>query len=163
MLGQPVYIPTGDLAEVRKRLTGLPPNIQGRALNSALRRVATKVRDVAKQKVRVKTGQLRENIIVAGIKRRALKPYEQAVQVTVRFGNKQYRDNKKNRAKGRVGQSWEDRGILYYSRFLEFGTSKMDAKPFLRPAFDETGPVLPDMFKRELAVMVERYIKKVQR
>jgi len=33
-----------------------------------------------------------------------------------------------------VGVSWQ--GNAFYGRFLEFGTAKMAARPFLRPAFD---------------------------
>lgn len=57
-----------------------------------------------------------------------------ALQVGVKGGAMIYRNNKSNRQKGRVGKSYMGPGNVYYWRFLEFGTSKMKAQPFMRPA-----------------------------
>ncbi|OOH89535.1 hypothetical protein BMT54_06485 [Pasteurellaceae bacterium 15-036681] len=41
--------------------------------------------------------------------------------------------------KGKTGKSGKDNpNDPYYWRFVEFGTSKMPAKPFLRPAFEQS-------------------------
>lgn len=41
-------------------------------------------------------------------------------------------------------------GIMYYAVFLEYGTSKMNAKPFMRPAFDASEQKAVDTFTRVL-------------
>jgi len=46
----------------------------------------------------------------------------------------------------KMGASVESRAE--YSEFLEFGTSKMDARPFMQPALEENRPKIRRMFKR---------------
>lgn len=53
-----------------------------------------------------------------------------------------------------IGISW--RGRAFYGRFLEFGTSKMAAKPFLRPAFDAKKDESLTIFKDKLAENIEK-------
>jgi len=47
-----------------------------------------------------------------------------------------------------------EKGPLYYGGFLEFGTAKMSAQPFARPAFDQDAPkalrILTDSLGRAL-------------
>lgn len=65
------------------------------------------------------------------------------VQIGVKGGAKEYANTKLNRRKRRVGAAYETGGVssnpggdTWYWRFLEFGTRKMSARPFMRPAFD---------------------------
>jgi len=51
----------------------------------------------------------------------------------------------------------------FYSRFLEFGTSKMSAKPFVRPAYDEAMPEIINTFSDEMNKGVIREAKKLGR
>jgi HK97 gp10 family phage protein len=51
----------------------------------------------------------------------------------------------------------------FYSRFLEFGTSKMSAKPFMRPAFDESLPQMEAAFAEALTSGVKREVKKASK
>lgn len=42
-------------------------------------------------------------------------------------------------ARVRIGPAWavyDNKSVVEYGRFQEFGTSKMAAQPFMRPAFD---------------------------
>lgn len=41
-------------------------------------------------------------------------------------------------------------GIMHYAVFLEYGTSKMDAEPFMRPAFDASKDQAVQAFSREI-------------
>lgn len=45
----------------------------------------------------------------------------------------------------------------YYWYFVEYGTSKMPAVPFLRPAFDNNVDLAVDRFKTKLAANIEKY------
>jgi len=51
----------------------------------------------------------------------------------------------------------------FYSRFLEFGTSKMAAKPFMRPAFDESLPQMEAAFAEALTRGVKKEVKKASK
>jgi HK97 gp10 family phage protein len=46
-----------------------------------------------------------------------------------------YPNTAENRRKRRVGKRFRTDGPGFYGRFLEFGTSRMQAHPWLRPAF----------------------------
>lgn len=58
-----------------------------------------------------------------------------------------------------VGVSW--RGNAFYGRFIEFGTSKYPAKPFLRPAFDAKKEEALTIFKQKLADNIEKQRQKI--
>jgi len=44
----------------------------------------------------------------------------------------------------------------FYGMFLEFGTSKMPAHPFLRPAFESQSQEALDIFSKELGERIEK-------
>lgn len=146
------------LRELNARLLALPAEIGNKPLKAALRKVGKVVKGAAVRKVRRKTGALADNIIVAQV--RKLPPTEVAVQVTIRAKAKKYKDNARNRKSGRVGTEYANVGPLFYARFLEFGTSKMQAYPFLRPAFEQNKSELPGMLRTELSVAIDRYVAK---
>lgn len=41
-----------------------------------------------------------------------------------------------------VGVDKSDNSKIYYGKFLEFGTSKMPAKPFLQPAYEKNKDII---------------------
>lgn len=43
-----------------------------------------------------------------------------------------------------------------YAVALEFGTSKMEARPYMRPARDKEAPAIQRMFAQEIGKLVER-------
>lgn len=57
------------------------------------------------------------------------------IRVGIRGGAKiPYTNNAQNRRSGRVGKTYQTDGRVFYWRFLEFGTSRQPATPFMRPA-----------------------------
>jgi HK97 gp10 family phage protein len=56
------------------------------------------------------------------------------------------------KASVRIGPAWAiyEKGGVEYGRFAEFGTSKMPAQPFLRPALDAGADEALDIFAREI-------------
>lgn len=113
------------LRELRANLLKLADRTQRNVLNRAVNAGARVIRDEAKMRAPVDTGRLEENIITA--KRRSPKgqsTYVVAVRGITPKGNS---DNT---------LKTDDPKNAYYSRFVEFGTSKMSAQPFMAPAFE---------------------------
>lgn len=103
------------LEDLIAKLNSLPEKLEKKVIRSAVRKGANIIRDKARSYVPVDSGELRKSITVSGAK------YKKG---TIAFAIKP-RKNKK-------------RGItVFYGKFIEFGTSKMAAKPFMRPAYDE--------------------------
>jgi len=69
------------------------------------------------------------------------------------------RDNIKTtkiRNRGGAGTIRIHTGRAFWGLFLEFGTSKMTAKPFFRPAFDSTYPKALDRIGKRLGINLEK-------
>lgn len=95
-------------------LAEIPKAMEKKILARAMRDAAKPMLDDAKRLAPVLTGQLRKSIKIRSIKR--------------------------NR-KGRVGvvistEKGFFKGETFYGAFLEFGTKKLPARPFIRPAFE---------------------------
>jgi HK97 gp10 family phage protein len=152
------------LKEIVARLDALPSEIAGgnkSPLLVTLRRMASKIAKDAQSRVPVKTGTLKDNIIASRVPKRRRANGEEAVEVTVRYKAKGYKDNARNRKLGRVGGDYKNYGPLFYAKFLEFGTSKMQARPFLTSAFEANKGGLPEQFKTELSRAIDEAVKKL--
>ncbi|HBM1277912.1 hypothetical protein GY164_12735 [Acinetobacter baumannii] len=69
------------------------------------------------------------------------------MRVGVRGGARiPYTNNAQNRRSGRVGKTYQTDGRVFYWRFLELGTSRQPATPFLRPALYENIEQITDKF-----------------
>lgn len=145
--------------ELREALLKLPKEIQGKPLASAVSAAAKVVQDEAKKNSPLKTGKLRDNVV-----RYKAKKYSNAYQVTYHVGMKKewlaFADNVKNRRSGRAGKKYS-RDKIYYWRFHEFGTVKMPARPFFRPAFESTKSEQLDTMQKRLAKAIEAARKKL--
>lgn len=136
------------MADVTYKLTGFKelgdklkefgPRLARNGMRATAFAGAKVIRDAAKQShpaFRTRTGTLEANIIVVR-SRSGSNAYKETYKVTVRQGKRQkYSNTRLNRRLRRVGKKFAPEGKAYYGRFLEFGTSKMRAHPFLRPAF----------------------------
>lgn len=96
--------------------------------NKALKTAAKVIEDEAKKtsSFKDKSGKLREEISVSGIKRRK--------------GNKHVL----------VGLQKDDNSNVFYGKFLEYGTSKMSARPFMGPAFQSKKSLASQIIINEL-------------
>lgn len=155
------------LQDIIARLDALPGELTakgaGGPLLVTLRRMGAKIAKDAQSRVPVKTGTLRDNIIASRAPKKRRKNGEEAVEVTVRYKAKKYADNARNRRLGRVGGEYKNNGPLFYARFLEFGTSKMPAKPFMTAAFEANKGALPSMFAKEMSRAIDEAVKKLAR
>jgi HK97 gp10 family phage protein len=76
------------------------------------------LRDEAQARAPVRSGVLRANVIVKHLDEEAEEGKRQSYKVTVRSGK------------------FNAEGDAFYWRWVEFGTSKMAARPFMRPAYE---------------------------
>src|SRR5699024_2178586 len=144
-----------NAAELERTLRQLPAKLQKRAVKSAARKGANVIKKAAQQNAKrfddpATASKVWKEITVRAGKRR--RNGDVVMRVGVKGGAKRYVNNKENRRLGRVGGSYEGPGAVYYWRFLEFGTSKMRAQPFMRPAMSEHWHKAMDVTAEALAV-----------
>lgn len=105
-------ISLNGVQEILDKLQQIGANV-GKLENKALKNAAEPVLDDAKSNVPVNTGKLKEGLDISNIKKKD----------GVKYVN--------------VGITKSDNSEIFYGKFIEFGTSKMPARPFLQPAFEK--------------------------
>ncbi len=126
------------LDDLLRALGELPNRIQKNVMRSALRAGAVPIAEAARQHVPTHTGQLKASIRVDGGILKDGSPVA-FVKAGARFTV--YAIGKKGRkTKGKYKTVGADGSVkyhaAYYAAWIEFGTAKARAKPFMRPAFD---------------------------
>lgn len=133
-----ITIKLDGLDEVVRRMKALPAAIAGNKggpIRKALYAGAKLVRDAAKENAPVKTGALRDAIILYRDRNPAAVGANEHYSVGVRkikINRKVARLLRRIKASGKTIRTDD----TFYWRFAEFGTSKQAAKPFMRPAID---------------------------
>ena len=136
-----------ELDKILKDMRELAPKLQRKGLTQALRKGMAPVRKSARAKLRThiektegseSTKRLEKSIIVRANSRLGRREGGAAMQVGVRGGGK------------------ENPNTAFYFRFLEFGTSKMAARPFLVPAMVENQKRVSDIVTTELRAAIDR-------
>jgi len=129
--------------ELARALEQLPAKFEKRAVKSAARQAANVFRDAARAKAKTfddpATGEkLWKQIVVKNGKAREVREAGGAV---VHVGVRDLRN-------------------YFYWQFLEFGTSTMQAQPFMRPAMDYW-PKAIDKFAEQLWPAIEKQLGKM--
>jgi HK97 gp10 family phage protein len=166
-MGKFVQIKIEGLAELNRALQALPGKLENRTLTSALYAGAKIIRDDAKERTPVDTGFLKNQIIMWRVKK-SEHQYADQVQVGVRLKARFNKKTKSLRASDvtirrrrlRNGQIVEKKYPAFYWRFLEFGTSKMQARPFLRPAFEAKKEQAANRIKERLRQTLDEIANK---
>ena len=130
--------------ELARKLQKLPNDMARKGLQKAVNAGADITLREARLRAPVDTGELRKNIRRRAANKR-LGKWARAAAVGVltdeksgglRYGIAKRKNKRKNSVStGLTGFANSD---VYYWRFHEFGTSKMRARPFIRPAFEST-------------------------
>lgn len=108
---------------------------------------------------------IKENIVIRNGKSRDLNTV--IMKVGVLGGAKNYANSKDNVRKGRAGKEYftagsskNPGGDTFYWRYLEFGTSRFPAVPFLRPALSANIEWVTSEFNKHFMKSIETAIKK---
>lgn len=160
----PTNYKISERAKLIEDLKSLPVKIQRKALASAMRKGAAIVRNAAQTKAKTfdradTPNKVWKEITVRTNSRLGRQNGGYALSVGVKGGARRYTNNARNRAAGRVGQSYEGPGKVYYWRFLEFGTQKMKAQPFMRPALADNVEAVIDTVAAELSNNIDQLVK----
>ena len=151
------------LAELGKALRELPERVARNGLRVSVYAGAKVVRDEARARAPKAAQSLGPNQPPPGtLKRSVIMKHipelssltRQTFFVTVRHG-------KKYRKQGKKGNLSQD---AWYWRFVEFGTRKMRARPFLRPALEarrrEAGQAMKDRLSERIELEASKLSRK---
>lgn len=141
------------LRELEKALLDLPKRLERRVLNSALMSGARLMVRDAKQRVPVATGELRRNI-----RARPDRPRDGHTATVIVGVRKLSKAQLFKLRKKRINTS-----DPFYWRFVEFGTSRMAARPFLRPAFESQKVGAVAVIKDALRERIDKEAQKLGR
>lgn len=127
--GEEVFqLKTKGFTELFKNLDKLEKAIVDE-IEDIIKKAAEKIRDEAKEKVPELTGKLKDPIEIKTL------------------------EIKKDEIKIGIGPVGDD---VFYWFFVEYGTSKMEAQPYLRPAFDNNKKAV----EKEIAKGLQKLIRK---
>jgi HK97 gp10 family phage protein len=159
-LNDPVQVEVKGLAELKEALLQLSPRLQAKGLRGANFAGAEVLVTAAKQTTAFKdvTGALRAGI---GAFKRPSPLGSAKHAVGVKGEIRTYLNTSFNRRKGRVGKRYHAASKLStIGRFLEFGTSRMPAHPWLRPALFQSVQKMVDAIRTSLEGSIAKYTKK---
>lgn len=150
--------------DLKRALADLPDKLRKRGLLNALRRAGRVIRDAAKAAAPVLAAPMKHRtpgLVKKKLSVRTSKFAREDGDVGVFVGVRpalgaKFRGGVQVRASARGARSPLD---PFYWRFLEFGTRKMRARPFLTPAGGKLNEAL-GIFERDAIVAVEKLNRK---
>ncbi len=156
------YMELTGFKELAEALRELPQRVARNGLRAAVNAGASVIKKQAIDNAPEDTGALKANMYQKQIPEKS-GPMVQTVYVGVRRGVAKYANTAANRRAGKAGKVYKNDGTTYYWRFLEFGTSKMTKKPFLRPAFETQKENAVTAIGEKLDDRIQKYAKELAR
>lgn len=152
------------LSDLDKALKELPKSTQTTVMRNALKRIAEPIAKLARAKVRVRTGATYKSIKVVALRKTDVGKKEFAAAMRSGQGTaaavEAMRTARRNaKGEGSVMQVAVTTGNMPQAIFLERGTSRQRAYPFMRPAFDEREVTS----QRDLAKALKTEIEKARK
>lgn len=149
------------LDPLKEKLTAVDAAVRGPSGRTALRKAAYVLRDKARENAsRVDDPQTKEainkNIVAAfGAKR-----YKATGDLSFRIGVLGGAKSRKKLRSGEDRNSGNPGGDTFYWRFVEMGTQRVAARPFLRNVGDQVGQQAVDTFIEAFGAVLDRAIKR---
>ena len=137
-MGRTREVQITGLKELRAMSEKVAPKVAMRLARNSVHKTAGQVRNAMRKRAPRDDGTLRKAIHT---KRRRGTPDTVVSDVRIAHGNTVKRD-------------------AWYWHFIEFGTVKTAAKPFIRPTVDEFEQQIPGIFRDEFGKQLERQLAK---
>lgn len=157
-----VTIKLTGFSDLEKKLREFGPNVEKAGQRQATAAGAKIAVDAAKaaESSHTKTGLLQRNI--RAFRRRSTQPGTIIYGIGVRRADKakRYANNPRNKALGRAKKKYLQDGPAFYGRFLEMGSSKQPARPWLRPSFIGNIDNMIDRIRDVLSKAIDRAAAK---
>lgn len=131
------------LKELADKLHAMGPDIARTTLRGAVGSGARMIRDEAKATNPDDTGRT-DRALYAKLVKEESSDHQATYKVGIRSGSKERRRNR---------DAW-------YWRFVEFGTTKMPARPFMRPAFEKLKGDVVELIAKRIAARIKRYERR---
>ena len=131
-------------AELAKALRDLGPRVGRKHLRAATSKGAAVIRKKARELAPVDTGEMRKDI---------QQKREKTSGDNIASYSVYTRSGKKSRMSGKARNVDKD---SFYWKFQEFGTAKMPAQPFMRPAFESEKENAVDVLGAELDKRIQK-------
>lgn len=148
---------TDEFKAVQDALKKLPATLQQKVVTGATRAAASVIAKEAKKNVPVRTGLLKKSIAVRMVpKRKTEAGHVKFYALTLsklKFSAKATVDGKKAKLKATR--------YAFYGHMVEFGTSKMAAHPFMRPAYESSAETSVKAFQEYALKRTEKEIAKL--
>lgn len=146
------------LNELMDALKAYPQNLRRKACEPALKEITKRIRDDAKAHAPKDSGEMSKHIIDASSRSPSPAIIKRAVFVRKirKVSRKSYERMKlKGKKVYLAGYSSTGRAQLsaYYAHFVEYGTKKMSAKPFMRPAIQRAKGYMKEVLERHISEM----------
>jgi HK97 gp10 family phage protein len=140
-----VTMEISGLSELADKLRTMGPDIARNALRGGVGAAARAIRDEAKATNPDDTGRTDRALYAKLIKEKSSN-YQATYYVGVRSGQRERK---------------HDRNAWYW-RFVEFGTERLPARPFLRPAFEKLKLHAVDLIAARIAARIKRYERRAR-
>lgn len=138
-----VTMQINGLKDLADKLHQMGPDIARHALKGAVGSAARLIRDEAKATNPDDTGRT-DRAIYATLVKEESSEHQATYKVGVRSGRKERR---------------ADRDAWYW-RFIEFGTGKKPARPFMRPAFEKLKSAAVELIAKRLGARIRRFERR---
>jgi HK97 gp10 family phage protein len=147
------------LAELHRKLLELPARIERNVVRRAVYAGAAVIRDDMRERAPIYTGEVSEGHPPPGTLKKSI--YVKYIPEKSRGGRTVYYVGVRHgKSRQHVGKKDINRDA-YYFRFIEFGTEKMAAQPFMRPAFDSKQGAALGAIKDTLASGISDEVAKL--
>lgn len=177
MAGADFTVQIKGLSELKRALEQLPREIRGKVLGAAVKSGADLVRDAARVLVAKKLRRVERSIVAYRDRRSTDEDCIYNVGVTkqkkwpsgwvqtgvaTRLFRRRYRYRGKIGEYGVTGRVENVMWPAFWWRFLEFGTRKMSARPFLRPALGMMQMAVISKIQERLQAGIEKAVAKLR-
>jgi HK97 gp10 family phage protein len=141
------------LKELGEALRAFPPNVARNVGRASTAAAGAEIRNEAQQLAPVYTGDVAKGHPPPGTLKRSivLKFIREKSSALLFVYFVHVRRGKKYQQQGKFGNLSQD---AYYWTFVEYGTSKMAARPFMRPAFEAAKERAVAMFQEYLSARI---------